>query len=222
MTRINKRYGGETPLSIIVSNILIQHKSKDGVGEKMPYAGRSMALGGSMVNDVHPSIAGRLAPATLCAVATTAAATTAAMSTSKRPGRSRKTALAKTSYSLLLTLVIAMSGLPASAANPASHEMDELSSAKGCYLCHRAMPAKRHPGDLMPSAPSWKDIAQRYRRQKGAEDHLTQIVLEGSGNDGKDRHWKGKVSEAGMFPNSQEIDEVQARNLARWILSFAP
>ncbi len=100
-------------------------------------------------------------------------------------------------------------------------EMNELASAKGCDLCHRAEPAKRNAGGLLPYAPSWRDIALRYRRQKGAEDRLTQIVLEGSGNDGKDRHWKGKVSEVGMLPNMQEIDEDQARKLVRWILSFA-
>ena len=163
-----------------------------------------------MMNDVHVSYSA--APA-LCGVATTA---------SKWHSRSRKTVLTEIYCILLLTLVVVTSGQPASAANPTSKEMDELASAKGCYLCHRAKPARRNPDALLPYAPSWKDIAQRYRRQKDAEDRLTQIVLEGSGNDGKDRHWKGKVSEVGMFPNSQEVDESQARNLAHWILSFAP
>jgi cytochrome c551/c552 len=162
------------------------------------------------MNDVHLSYS---APPALCEVATPA---------SKRHGRPRKTALTEICCSLLLMLVAVMSGQPASAAKPTSNEMDELASAKGCYLCHRAKPARRNPDDLLPYAPSWKDIAQRHRRQKDAEDRLTQIVLEGSGNDGKDRHWKGKVSEVGMFPNMQEIDESQAKNLVRWILSFAP
>jgi cytochrome c len=170
----------------------------------------SAAFGGFMMNDVHLSYS---ATPALCGVATTA---------SKSRDRSRKAALAKTGCSLLLTLVVVMSGQPAFAANPTSKEIDELASAKGCYLCHRAKPARRNPDDLLPSAPSWQDIAQKYRRQKDAEDRLTQIVLEGSGNDGKDRHWKGKVSEVGMFPNSQEVDESQARNLVHWILSFAP
>ena len=60
-----------------------------------------------------------------------------------------------------------------------------------------------------------------YRRQKDAEDRLAQIVFEGSGNDGKDRHWKGKVSEVGMLPNVKELDEDQATQLVHWILSFA-
>ncbi len=147
-----------------------------------------------------------------------------ASAASKRDHRSRKSALARTCCSLLLTFVMLMSTQPAFAVSPISNaaEMDELASAKGCYLCHRTKPARRNPHDLLPFAPSWKDIAQRYSRQKDAEDRLTQIVLEGSGNDGKYRHWKGKVSEVGMFPNSQEVDETQARNLVHWILSFAP
>ncbi len=100
--------------------------------------------------------------------------------------------------------------------------MDELASAKGCYLCHRAERDLRKPGDSAPLAPSWSDIAARYRGEKGAEDRLTEIVLAGSGNYGKDRHWKGKVGETGMLPNVKEIDNDQARQLVDWILSFTP
>src|SRR5664279_35342 len=144
-----------------------------------------------------------------------------AATVTSRKSRWRKT-LATLVYGSILSFAIVASPRQAFAANPASNDMEELASAKGCYLCHRAKPPKRNPDDLLPFAPSWKDIAQRYRRQKGAEDRLIQIVLEGSGNDGKDRHWKGKVSEVGMFPNSQQVDEIQAKNLVHWILSFAP
>ena len=134
--------------------------------------------------------------------------------------RSPKRGMNQVCCSLLVILLAVMTEQSASAAKRMP-EMNELASAKGCYLCHRAEPAKRNLDDLLPYAPSWRDIALRYRRQKGAEDRLTQIVLEGSGNDGKDRHWKGKVSDVGMLPNMQEIDEDQARKLVRWILSFA-
>jgi cytochrome c len=122
-------------------------------------------------------------------------------------------------FFMLVALLIAQS---APAAQPSPLKMDQLASAKGCYLCHRAEPVKRKPDDLLPYAPSWKDIALRYRGQKNAEDRLTEVVLGGSGDNGKDRHWKGKVSEVGMFPNVQEIDEGQARQLVHWILSFVP
>lgn len=132
---------------------------------------------------------------------------------------SAKRGLNRVCCSLLVILLAVMTEQSASAAKRIP-EINKLASAKGCYLCHRAEPAKRNPDDLLPYAPSWRDIALRYRHQKDAEDRLTQIVLEGSGNDGKDRHWKGKVSEVGMLPNMQEIDEDQARKLVRWILSF--
>ena len=124
--------------------------------------------------------------------------------------------------SLLPMLVALLIDQSASAAQPSSAEMDERAAASGCYLCHQAEPVKRKPDDSRPIAPSWKDIALKYRGQKNAEDRLTEIVLAGSGNYGKDRHWKGKVGEAGMLPNVKEIDEERARQLVHWILSFAP
>jgi cytochrome c len=132
-----------------------------------------------------------------------------------------KAASAVAGSSLLLILFLVAGGKPAFAAST-STDMEELATTKDCYLCHRAKSERRNPDDLLPFAPSWKDIAQKYRGQKDAEDRLTQVVLEGSGNDGKDRHWKGKVGELGMFPNSQEVDERQAQELVHWILSFAP
>ena len=107
-------------------------------------------------------------------------------------------------------------------AQPTREQLDELAGAKGCYLCHRAYPAARKADNTMPLAPSWQDIALRYRGQKNAEDRLTEIVLSGSAGYGKDRHWKGKEGEAGMLPNVKEIDQDQARQLVHWILSFVP
>lgn len=175
-----------------------------------PKAKPMLLPGGFKMNDVLRSCS---APPALCAVATAA---------SKRNGHSRRIALTRIGFSLLLLSVAVLCGQPAFAAKPTPNEMDELAAAKGCYLCHRAKPATRHPDDVLPYAPSWQDIAQRYRRQNDAQNRLTQIVLEGSGNNGKDRHWKGKVSEVGMLPNMQEIDESQAKSLAQWILSFTP
>jgi cytochrome c551/c552 len=123
-------------------------------------------------------------------------------------------------WTLLFVSVTLLIGQSALAAQPSAGEMDELASAKGCYLCHRAEPVKRKPEHLLPPAPSWRDIALMYQGHKDAEDRLTEIVLGGSGNKGKDRHWKGKVSEVGMFPNVKELDEDQARQLVHWILSF--
>ena len=113
-----------------------------------------------------------------------------------------------------------LSAPPVSAAQPSSTHMNELASDKGCYLCHRAEPTK--PGEALPLAPSWREIARKYAGQKDAEDRLTEIVVSGSGRGGKEHHWKGKVHDGAMLPNIKELDEVQARQLVHWILSFVP
>ena len=124
--------------------------------------------------------------------------------------------------SVLVALASLALGPCAMAAEPSHDAMNHLASAKGCYLCHRAEPATTDPHAMLPHAPSWKDIALRYKGQKGAEQRLTLIVLQGSGGpEDKDRHWHGKVSDAGMLPNAPAIDKEQARQLVHWILSQA-
>jgi cytochrome c len=125
------------------------------------------------------------------------------------------------SYSWCVPAIGALTlGTLVSAAQPSPSAMEQLASDKGCYLCHRAEPEKAGAEKLLPFAPSWRDIARKYRGQKDAEDRLMEIVLSGSGPGGKDRHWQGKVSEFGMLPNVKEIDEDQARQLVHWVLSF--
>ena len=122
--------------------------------------------------------------------------------------------------SVLVALVSLVIGPCAMAAEPSNDAMNRLASAKGCYLCHRAEAPAPDPHAMLPHAPSWKDIALKYKGQKGAEQRLTLIVLRGSGGrEDKDRHWHGKVSDAGMLRNAPAIDKEQARQLVHWILS---
>ena len=100
--------------------------------------------------------------------------------------------------------------------------MSGLASAKGCSLRHRGDSGQPNSSAMLPSAPSWKDIALKYKWQKGAEECLATIVLEGSGSDPEKQPWRGKVSQVGMRPNKSGIDRKQARQLVRWILSCAP
>ncbi|HEX8009767.1 MAG TPA: c-type cytochrome [Casimicrobiaceae bacterium] len=123
--------------------------------------------------------------------------------------------------SLAVLLAFAI-GQHALAAQPSARATEQLATDKGCYLCHRAKSVKSNPNGHLPHAPSWQDIARTYKGQRDAEDRLTEIVLGGSGEGPKDLHWRGKVSERGMLPNVQQVDEDQARQLVRWILSFAP
>jgi cytochrome c len=135
---------------------------------------------------------------------------------------SRQSILRMDHLGLIVLFALLSSSLSAAGAQPSSKEMDELASDKGCYLCHLAELGRPGPNQLLPPAPSWKDIAIKYRGQKDAEDRLTEIVISGSGRGGKERHWQGKVRDAGMLPNIKELDEEQAKQLVHWILSFAP
>jgi len=123
---------------------------------------------------------------------------------------------------LLAITLLFFAALNALAAQPSSKEMNELATEKGCYLCHRAQPGRPGPNESMPPAPSWKEIAVKYKGQKGAEQRLTEIVLSGSERGGKERHWQGKVRDGAMLPNIKEVDDEQAKQLVRWILSSAP
>jgi cytochrome c551/c552 len=120
---------------------------------------------------------------------------------------------------LLGCVLLCVSGQSALAAQPSPRAMEQLAADKGCPLCHRAKPGKAAPDSLLPFAPSWTDIAKKYKGRSDAESRLTAIVLGGS--DPKHQHWYGKVSDLGMLPNVQQVDETQARQLVRWILSFA-
>jgi len=117
-----------------------------------------------------------------------------------------------------LVLVVVLAVQYARAAEPLPGDLEQLATEKSCYLCHRARPDTKTAGSVLPYAPSWVEIAAKYRGQKGAEERLTAIVVQGS--DLKSRHWQGKVSDVGMLPNAPEVDETQARQLVRWILSF--
>ncbi|HEX5394414.1 MAG TPA: c-type cytochrome [Rhodocyclaceae bacterium] len=97
-------------------------------------------------------------------------------------------------------------------------EMTQLASKSGCFTCHSVEPGKPGPEGLPPIGPAWKDVAERYRGQKGAADNLLRLVLQGSNPYGS--HWKGKVSGLAMPPNSVAITEPDAKKLVGWILAL--
>jgi cytochrome c551/c552 len=112
--------------------------------------------------------------------------------------------------------LVALVGAVASAsADPLDDRMNRLAADSGCTLCHSAGPGKS--GELvLPPAPTWSEIAERYRNRPNAEDKLVAIVVGGSGPGG--RHWAGKASAVEMPANRVEIGEEDARKLIRWIL----
>jgi cytochrome c551/c552 len=103
----------------------------------------------------------------------------------------------------------------AAVADPYDDRMNRLAADSGCTLCHSAGPVRSK--DVVPlRAPSWSEIAERYRNRPGAEDKLVAIVVGGSGPGG--RHWAGKTGGVEMPANRVEIKEEDVRSLIRWIL----
>lgn len=92
-----------------------------------------------------------------------------------------------------------------------------LASDRGCTLCHREGPQPREEGDALPLAPSFREIAARYRGKAGAEEKLTHIVIEGA--DPADRHWKARMEFNRMGANAPNVTPDEARSLVRWILA---
>jgi len=95
--------------------------------------------------------------------------------------------------------------------------MHRLAVDRGCTLCHRDAPVPREQGEAPPLAPSFAEIAARYRAQAGAEQSLTHVVIEGA--DPSDRHWKDRADFVRMGGNAPRVTPDEARALVRWILS---
>lgn len=118
----------------------------------------------------------------------------------------------------LFVLAASVLSLGAAAAPTGGDEaMQRLARERGCSTCHRIWPS---PGNntVVPSAPSWHEVASRYRGRPDAEDALTRIVIGGS-NPGE-RHWKNQAAFASMPPNEVEVTPQEARALVGWILSL--
>lgn len=119
-----------------------------------------------------------------------------------------------------LLVIALLSALPALADEQQDRTMRKIASESGCLFCHKEEPDKAGANVLLPVAPSWKDIARRYRGQPGTEDRLTKVVISGSGQGASTRHWAYKVRDTNMPSNYVEISPDDARNLVRWILTL--
>lgn len=70
----------------------------------------------------------------------------------------------------------------------------------------------------LATAPSWEQVASRYRDVPGAQERLARLVLTGS--DPNDRHWKGNAAFDRMLSNEIATTPEEASMLVHWILSF--
>jgi cytochrome c len=102
--------------------------------------------------------------------------------------------------SVLIGTLVAAGLVVASAASAADANM-ELAQKSGCLACHTA--------DKKVVGPSYKEIAAKYKGDKGAEAKLAQKVLKGGG---------GVWGAIPMPPNN--IPEAQAQQLVKWILAM--
>jgi cytochrome c len=121
----------------------------------------------------------------------------------------------------MIVALAAAALLPAlAAAAPNDDAMKRVAANAGCPTCHAIEPGAKGPDGLPPIAPAWRDVAAKYKGQKGAAEQLTATVMKGSNP--YDSHWKGKVSGLAMPPNAVAIKEADARQLVGWILALQP
>lgn len=78
----------------------------------------------------------------------------------------------------------------------------ELAQKKACMGCHGI--------DNKIVGPAYKDVAKKYKGQKGVEAKLVEKVMKGG---------KGVWGEVPMPANTQ-VNEAEAKQLVTWILSL--
>jgi hypothetical protein len=119
---------------------------------------------------------------------------------------------------LAVALAVLAPSMCVAAAPDDDRYMDQLSTDRGCPICHAKRPPPPGTDAILPTAPTWQDVARRYRASPEAEDRLVDLVLTGS--DPNRRHWNGHAEFDRMLPNEIATTPEEARRLVRWILSF--
>ena len=77
---------------------------------------------------------------------------------------------------------------------------EQLAKSKSCFACHTMN--KKLVG------PSFKDVAAKYKNDKGAEDKLVLKILQGGA---------GVWGAVPMPPN--QVTDAEAHQLVRWVLA---
>jgi cytochrome c len=98
----------------------------------------------------------------------------------------------------LAALVIGLSGALAAAPATAS---EELAKKHGCFACHAT--------DKKLVGPSYKDVAAKYRADKGAEAKLFDKVKKGG---------TGAWGTVPMPPNTH-VPDADIKTLVKWVMS---
>ena len=90
--------------------------------------------------------------------------------------------------------------LAAAAVAPA-YAQEELAKKYNCFACHAV--------DKKLVGPAYKDVAEKYRNDKGAEAKLFEKVKKGG---------QGVWGQVPMPPNGQ-VPDNDIRSLVKWVLS---
>jgi cytochrome c len=129
----------------------------------------------------------------------------------------RRDALPAGAILAIAMVALTCSSMSAGAASPDAGERSRrLAGERGCTVCHRDASSAREADAALALAPTWREIAARYRGQAGAQDRLTRIVLGGA--DPTHRHWKNRLEFSRMEANPR-LTPDEARALVRWILA---
>ena len=97
-------------------------------------------------------------------------------------------------------LLVAALGLAASA--PALADL-ALATSKNCMSCHAV--------DRKILGPAFKEVAAKYRNDKGAEAKLVEKVKKGG---------VGVWGQVPMPPNSPQVKDEDIKTLVKWVLSL--
>jgi len=89
-----------------------------------------------------------------------------------------------------------------------------LAVQRGCGICHSVDPDPEVP---VPLAPSYREIAARYRDVNGAREVLFDAIVKGTLD--KPQNWSDKVNMMFMPPNVN-VSDTEARHLVSWILAL--
>lgn len=103
----------------------------------------------------------------------------------------------------IATLSLTVLCLSATCVTPAMANQ-ELAQRKSCLSCHGV--------DKAVLGPSFKDVANKYRGQKGMEAKLAEKILKGGGG-----VWKMPM---GPMPAQSQVSTAEARQLSTWVLSL--
>lgn len=103
-----------------------------------------------------------------------------------------------------MSKAVAAAALLLAALPAASQTVDgqALAQANQCLACHQV--------DSKRVGPSFKAVAERFAGKDNVEEYLAQTIRQGG---------RGRWGAIPM-PAQPQVDETEARDLARWILSL--